>query len=414
MNKDTIKRIIIENQEFLNNVEVIERNYTLEPNANYVIVGPRRVGKTYFLYKHIKETVAFDCDKILYINFEDERLLELKADKLDLLLECYKELFDQKPILFFDEIQNVDGWEKFARRLADKAYRIYITGSNAKMLSKEIATVLGGRFLIKEIHPLSFSEYLTFHNVKLEKNYEYTSQLIEVKKHFVQYLKFGGFPELIKFQHPKEYLNSLYKKVFYGDILMRYSIDNDFVLRLLVKKIAESVTNETSFNRIKNIIKSTGVQVGTATLIDYFGYLNDSFLIYSNTNYLYKLSERTSRRKFYFADNGVLNLFLTDQPQKLLENLVFVQLRRIYGETAVYYVQKDVETDFYVAEHQLLIQVCWNISEYETRKREIGSLVKMANRFGISSGMIITNDEADSVKEKNIDIEIVPIWKWLA
>lgn len=412
MNKDIIKQIIVENQEFLIKIECRQREYNLEPRANYVITGPRRAGKTYFIFHHIKQHFENELTRVLYINFEDERLLELKAENLDILIKCFRELYNETPILFFDEIQNIIGWEKFVRRLADQKYRIYVTGSNAQMLSKEIATTLGGRFLIKEIHPLSFSEYLKFNNIDLQPNYAFSEQQYVVKQHFENYLKYGGFPDTLNFKHPKQYLNSLYQKVFYSDILSRYSVNNDYVMRLMVKKIAESVTNETSFNRIKNIIKSTGAKVGTATLIDYFGYMHESFLIYSISNYAHALSERESRRKFYFADTGILNLFLSEQPQQLLENLVFIQLWRLYSEE-VYYIQKDVETDFYIPEKQQLIQVCWNMSNYNTREREINSLLKIAKRYGYKKGKIITSDETETITEKGIEIEIVPAWKWL-
>jgi uncharacterized protein len=411
VNKEVLKHIIISNQQFLREIDVESREFTYEPNGNYVIVGPRRVGKTYALYNFIKKTYA--PENILYINFEDERLIELRVEHLDLIIQSYQELYPQKPILFFDEIQNVAGWEKFARRLADTGYRIYITGSNARLLSKEIATTLGGRFLIKELHPLDFKEYLQFNNFEFVPNFEYLQpSLIELRKQFNTWLNFGGLPETLHYTNKKEYLSNLYQKVFYGDILSRYSIKNDFALKLLVKKIAESVCNETSFNRFKNNIISTGTQVGTNTLIEYFGYLNDSFLVYNIGNFQSKFSERESKRKFYFSDTGILNLFLIDQPQKLLENAVFIILRKFFTED-IYYFQKDFEVDFYIPDRQLLIQVSLTVADYDTRKREITSMKKAMNYLNVQNGLIITLDETDTITEGIFNFEVKPLWKWV-
>ncbi|MFZ4725152.1 MAG: ATP-binding protein, partial [Paludibacter sp.] len=182
MNKDLIKQVIIENHEFINKVELIERELFVENEGNYVFVGSRRAGKTYCMFQIIKNIIksGTPIERILYINFEDERLLELKLEDLNLIIDCYREMFNSTPIIFLDEIQIIIGWEKFGRRLADTGYRIFVTGSNATMLSKEIATTLGGRFLIKEIFPFTFTEYLRANNVELENNWEFSSQRFEI------------------------------------------------------------------------------------------------------------------------------------------------------------------------------------------------------------------------------------------
>jgi len=412
ISKDIIKKIIIEHREFVQFLNTHPRNYSIEPNANYVIVGPRRAGKTFFLFHHIKNLLAMGKKDILYINFEDERLIELHYSDFDLLLQCYQELFINKPVVIFDEIQIIEGWEKFVRRLADNAYRVYVTGSNAKMLSKEIATTLGGRFLIKEIQPLSFTECLEFQNIIVDNTIEYSTKSSEIKNKFDRYLNFGGFPDTLNFENPKEYLSNLYQKVLYGDILTRNSIKNDYALRLLVKKIAECVTNETSFNRLKNSIISTGIQVGTATLIDYFNYMKDSYLINSISNFASKFTERESKKKFYFADTGILNLFLTDQPQQLLENLVFNYLHRQYKDQ-IYYLQKDFECDFYIPQNQLLIQVCLNLSDYETERREVESLKKGMAHLKLTKAIILTRDEKRTISANGLEIEVLPVWLWM-
>ena len=164
MDKNIIKQIILWQQELVCKVELQGRKIFFDDNANYVLVGIRRAGKSYMLYQHIQHLKAngHSKEEILFINFEDERITDIKKEELHLIIEAYRELFSHQPIIFLDEIQNVDGWEHFARRLADEKYRVFITGSNAHMLSREISSTLGGRYLTKEIYPFSFREYPKF------------------------------------------------------------------------------------------------------------------------------------------------------------------------------------------------------------------------------------------------------------
>jgi predicted AAA+ superfamily ATPase len=245
MDRGVIKKIIIENHEFINSVEVKHRPYLSDPLANYVFCGIRRAGKSFLLFQNIKEIIKHGgITNFVYLNFEDERFIEFTAKHFDLIIDCAFELYREQPILFFDEIQNIDGWEKFARRLADTGYRIFITGSNAKMLSKEISTTLGGRFMIQEVYPLSFKEFISFNSIELENNFEFSSQRFVIKEQFEKYFRFGGFPELSKYQDPKEYLSSIFMKVFYGDLISRNHIQSEHILRLLIKKLAESVLDQ--------------------------------------------------------------------------------------------------------------------------------------------------------------------------
>ena len=184
MEKRIIKIIISEKQQEIATTELVERPIFLEEVCNYVFVGLRRAGKSYLMFQHIQSMIKSGkatIEDILYINFEDERISSIQMEELNLLLESYRELYENKrPLIYLDEIQNIEGWEHFARRLADSKYRVYITGSNAKMLSRDIATTLGGRFIIKEVYPFSFSEYLTYKGVKLSKNWEYSDERITV------------------------------------------------------------------------------------------------------------------------------------------------------------------------------------------------------------------------------------------
>jgi len=414
METEVLKRIIIESQQQILNRKITYRKIKIDPNANYVFTGIRRAGKTYMMYQIIKNRLnENDITDILYINFEDERLIGFNYKHFDLLLQSYAELFEQRqPVCFFDEIQIIPGWEKFARRIADAGYRCFISGSNAEMFSSNIATTLGGRYIIKEIQPLSFKEFLVFNNFYPEKNYEYSSQQIKIKKFFEEYFRYGGFPEISFLSEKKEFLSTLFQKVFYNDISVRHNLKNNLLLKLLIKKIAESVNSEVSYNRLKNIIKSTGAKAGTATVAEYITFLREAFLVYGINNYTAKFAEKETKKKYYFADNGILNLFLIEQDTKLLENMVFIELKRRYGDD-IYFYKRNYETDFFVSEHKFLFQVSYSLNNYDTRKREINSLKQALKELSIKEALIITYDHEEVISENGYVIKSIPAWKWL-
>lgn len=410
--KDFFKKIIIERQEWLKKIKLIKRDITIENEANYAFTGLRRAGKSYYLYQIIQEKFSKEnYERLLLINFEDERLLELTHHDLQHILDAYFELFELEPIIFLDEIQNVPHWQKFVRRLADEGRRIYVTGSNAEMLSHEIATTLGGRFINKEILPLSFREYLSFKNIQVSSKSKYSSERYKIIKEYEEYLHFGGFPELLQMKDKREFLSSVYQKLFYGDLIARYKVSNVVTLKLMVKKLAESVNNETSINRIKNLIKSTGVSIGSNTLFDYLNYLASSFLIASITNFHSKFTEKETNKKYYFLDNGILGLFLTDQPTKLLENQIYIELRR-RGDIP-FFLKRKTEVDFYIAEKGMLIQVSYSINNPETAEREVKGLRAAMKEFGITNSWIITYDETKEIEVQEGIINVIPAWQWL-
>ncbi|GHT53248.1 ATP-binding protein [Bacteroidia bacterium] len=414
MDKDVIKLLITEYQREVANISFVERPSDLEEVLNYVFVGLRRAGKSYLMFQQIDHLLreGHSKEEILYFNFEDDRLHSLNISDLDLIKVCYEEIFDCKPIFFLDEIQIVDGWEKFARRLADWGYRVYITGSNAKMLSSEIATTLGGRYMIQNVYPYSFVEYLMALGIDMgSKNAIYRFRA-EIIKTFETYFRFGGLPELLRVDNKREWLSNLYQKVFFGDLISRYQIRNDFALRVLIRKLAESVKQPSSFTRLANVVSASGKKITTDTVIDYLGYLQESWLIFSLENFCSKLAEKESNKKYYFIDNGILNLFLFDPPTTLLENQVAVQLRRLYGKD-VYFYQQGTEVDFYVPEKQLAVQVCYSLHDIETREREINALLQMSKRIEIKRMMIISKDEEETISEQGMNIDVVPVWKWL-
>ncbi|MDP3433418.1 MAG: ATP-binding protein [Bacteroidota bacterium] len=414
MNKETAKLLITEYQQKAVEVSFQERSYKMEDNLNYVFVGLRRVGKSYLMFQQIRHLLdaGHSKEEILYFNFEDDRIASLDTEDLDRIKICYEEMFDCKPIFFLDEIQTVDRWEKFVRRLADQGYRVYVTGSNAKMLSSEIATTLGGRYIIQNVYPYSFPEYLTSLGIDLtDKNFVYRNRT-EIVKAFENYFHFGGLPEVTQITDKRAWLSSLYQRIFFGDLITRYQIRNDFALRVLIRKLAESVKQPTSFNRLANVVSSSGKKISTDTVIDYLGYLKESWLIFPVENICAKLAEKEANKKYYFIDNGILNLFLVDPSTSLLENQVAIQLRRWYGDD-VYFYHHGIEVDFYIPDVQLAVQVCYSLQDPETRKREINALLKMSKRIEVIRWIIITKDEEDTISEQGIRIEVIPAWKWL-
>ena len=414
VNKDLIKDIITDNQRFVYNVSFYERDYAFEDQLNYVLVGLRRAGKSYLLYQRMRQLLeaGHSIEEMCYFNFEDDRLCVMTLADLDSVKLAYEEMFDVQPIFFFDEIQVVEGWEKFARRLTDQKYTVYITGSNAKMLSSEIATTLGGRYVIKEVFPLSFAEYLSFVGVNMkEKNALYVHKK-EILKHFETYFRFGGLPEVINVQDKRSWLSGLFNKVFFGDLVARYGIRNDFGLRVLTKKLAESVKQPSSYNRLANVVSSTGKKTSTDTVIDYVNYMCESWLLLPLENIIGKLNERSTQRKYYFIDNGILNLFLPDPETSLLENMVAVNLIKKFGDR-VYFYHNGVEADFYLSEQGELIQASYSLQDTETRERETEALLKVSKRLNANKLTIITKDEETVLEIGGKTIQVIPLWKWL-
>ena len=412
VSKDIIKQCLISKQREVDEAVIVNRHVDFEENGNYVIVGVRHAGKSYLLYQRVRQLQAtgMGWDEILFVDFEDERLAEFQPEDFNSLLEAHLELYGKKPVIFLDEVQNIPHWDKFVRRLADAKYRVYVTGSNAKMLSKEVATTLGGRFFIYDAYPYSLKEYLAAQQVELKEHWEYdTIQRSEVKRHLNEYLYYGGLPEILSYKNKRAMLSSLYQKIYLGDICARNNIKNDRMMNILIKKMAESVKQPLSFNRLKNIIVSTGSAISVPTTIDYVGYAADSWLILPMENEVGKLTEKELQKKYYFIDNGLLNLFLMNAETSLLENMVAVELCRRYGKENVYFLNAEKEIDFVVPEDKLAIQVSYSIKDDATRNREVSSLVKYARKHIDWKCLLITYDE-ENVEE---GISVVPVWKWL-
>ena len=414
MTKDSIKYLISYYQDLVSGITFEMRQYELEPSANYVFVGLRRAGKSYLMYQHIHSLLAagHSIEEILYFNFEDDRIDIFNVSELDLIKTCYEEMYGHRPIFFLDEIQNIKGWEKFVRRLADTGYRVYITGSNAKMLSSEIATTLGGRYLIKNVYPFSFNEYLSFRKVDMaDKNaiYKYRSGIM---RSFEEYFYGGGLPETLLMKDKRSWISSLFNKIFFGDLVARHQIRNDFALKLMIRKLAESVKQPTSYNRIANIVSTAGKKISVDTVIDYIAYLRESWLILPFENLSARLSERESNKKYYFVDNGLLGLFLIDANTSLLENIVAISLRKQY-EDNVFFYNKNIEVDFVVPDDGLAIQVAYSLADPTTEKRETDALMKFNAIMPMRQLIIITKDEEMVIEKDGTVINVLPVWKWL-
>lgn len=414
---NTIREVLTGNQEEINSIQVSPRDYTFDPKASYVLVGARRSGKSYILYHNIQQLLAngVDWDEMLYINFEDERLVGMETSDFNSIIEVHYSMSDKKPILFLDEIQIVPHWEKFVRRLADEKYRLFVTGSNAKMLSSEIATTLGGRLIVKDIFPYSFAEYITANGLlKNQLDLFSTRQRAKVIQLFNGYYRMGGFPESVAYEAKRDYLTSVYQKIYLGDIAARNNIENRLVLRLMFKKIAESICQPMSFNRLTNILKASGCKISVNTVINYIDYSVDAFLLFPIKNIADNLVGRETNPKYYFVDNGILNLLTYNNDTLLLENLVAVTLLRRYGiDQNVFFYNHNIEIDFFVPEEGLAIQVSYDISKLtETFDRETKAFVNLSKFLDVRKYLIITYSNEDHIVIEGIKIDIVPYWKW--
>ena len=418
--RNTLKQVLLDNQKDVEQYDIFPRHYDLDSFPLMIFVGVRRSGKSFLLFQKMRQLLAEGkgWDEMLYLDFEDTRLEGFSADDFNLILECHQEMYGKRPMLFLDEIQNVDGWQKFARNLADKKYSVFITGSNAKMLSKEIMAALGGRYLPVEVYPFSFKEYLSYTGVAYD---ELALTATETKARFMkaygEYFSWGGLPESINLPVKRSYLSSVFQKIYLGDIVQRNGISNPRLLQLMIKKMAESVMQPVSYNRISKILSSVSGKISVPTVSNYISYSEDAWLLLRLRNIASSFSDKESICKYYFIDNGLLTLQLINAETILLENMVALSLFRKYGHDEdnerVFFYNVNVEVDFYVPEDELAIQVSYSIADPETEKREKEPLEKLPNVHPCRRRIIITYDEEGTLTDKHGAIEVIPCWKWL-
>ena len=413
MNKELLKKIIYDQHQVIKHCVIVDRDITLEKKANYVLVGLRRAGKTTLLYKRVQDLIreGVEWNQIIYINFEDERLVGFTREDFDDILLVAEELSDKEHYFYFDEIQNIEGWEKFAIRIANQGYKADITGSNATMLSKEVEARLGGRYISKEVLPYSFKEYLRACGVN---PHSYANKdIAKVNNLLEQYYVFGGFPETLNFINKREYLSSLYQKVLYGDIIAHYKVRNENGMKLLVKKLSESVMQDISYSKLQNVIAGIGYKISKEIIMDYCDYCQESFLVFKMENFYASFVNKSSYPKFYFRDNGVLSLFVDEKKASLLENMVAINLYRNNEE--VYYLKGNkTDVDFYVPDKNLLVQAAYSLKEYDSYDREVNSLIEYAKSSKEPSRlMIVTHDEKEEIEKDGYRIEVVPLKDFL-
>ena len=418
MNHEALKTIIFDQHEVIRNADIVPRRYEFNPQANYVLTGLRRSGKSTLLYKIARDLVTEGTvwSRIIYLNFEDERLAEFGVEDFNDILAVQSELSSERGYFFFDEIQNIDGWEKFVRRLADAGERVWITGSNAKMLASQIATTLGGRFLVKHVTPYRFDEYLDASGVPHGPEVLYSTKGAgSVAGAFDTFYRNGGFPESLRYLSAREYVESVYQKVLLGDLAARNGVRNPDVLRVLMKKVAETVCNETSATSLHGMLRAIGYDISKSTLLDYLSMAREAYLLFDIKNTVVKFVEREGNPKRYFSDNGLLNLFLVDGEPALLENEVAVAMRDVFGEELHYLKspKNGIDIDFYVQGQGLAVQVAFALSE-SARSRELSSLVKLAKVDDTAQRfVVVTKEDEDEVIENDVRIEVLPAWKFL-
>lgn len=418
MNHEALKTVIFDQHEVIRNANIVPRRYEFDPQANYVITGLRRSGKSTLLYKIARDLVAEGAawNRIIYVNFEDERLVEFSVEDFNDILAVQSELSSEPGYFFFDEIQNIDGWEKFVRRLADAGERVWVTGSNAKMLGSQIATTLGGRFLVKHVTPYRFDEYLDASGVPHGQEALYaTKGRGAIAGAFDAFYRNGGFPESLRYLSAREYVESVYQKVLLGDLAARNGVRNPDVLRVLMKKVAETVCSETSATSLHGMLRAIGYDIGKSTLLDYLSMAREAYLLFDIKNTVAKFVEREGNPKRYFSDNGLLNLFLVGKDPALLENEVAVAMLDAFGDGLHYLksTRNSIDIDFYIPEQGLAVQVAYELSQ-SARPRELASLVKLAKIDDAAQRfMIVTKDDEGEITEGDVRIEVLPAWKFL-
>ena len=386
------------------------------------LIGPRRCGKTYKMFLIIEKLLkkGIEVNQLLYINFESIELVGVKledmGDFLSVYYSIYPKNFQRELWIFLDEIQSLSGWEIFVRSLIDKGFHVYLSGSSSKLLSKEIATQMRGRNLTYEIFPLNFREYLSFHSVQLESYYSTKKEAL-IKNYIEKYLNWGGYPEISLYEQAKEkILNEILNVTIQKDVIERFHIRNEKILSLLVKALVNS--KQFSVRKFYNFIKSSGLSVSKNTLYSYLKHLTDTMTIYLLHKYSnsYKEEER-SRPKIYFIDNGILQISGIEDKGRLLENCVFVELlRRFKIEQIRYFLVGGKEVDFVILQGkkiQQLIQVSYNIDNFQTKEREFKALSQASKVLENDNLLLITWDNEGEEVFEGKKIFIVPLWKWL-
>jgi len=415
MNKERLKEIMLDQNEAFNNKHhLIEREIDITQYIRteqvVIISGIRRCGKSSLLYL-LKERMRLEEGDYCYFNFDDERI-QNDITVLDTLYHLHIELYGKEPVLFFDEIQNINQWEKFINRIYEKGIKIFITGSNARLLSSEISTSLTGRNKIIELFPFSFSEYLRFKGNQVQLNRLTSKQKAIVKKEFNQYFGHGGFPLVVK-ENDLELINSYFQDILYRDIISRYRISQIHEIKEIALYFATNIGRVFSYSTLQTI---SGIK-SLSSIKDYLDYYEQSYLFFYLKKFDFSIKKQIMNpKKVYSIDPAIshrLGFNFSENRGRILENIVYLELRR-RGKEVFYYTGKN-ECDFLIKEGLKIveaIQVCY-ILEPTNTEREIKGLEEAMQVYDIKKGTIITFsiDQTSLLSKK--PIEVVEVWNWL-
>ena len=431
INPEIIKELILRQRKiFLDTSDAISREIIVEKKFQksvslreaVIITGVRRSGKSYLMRLIWKKIVAerkMPEKNFLYFNFEDEKLLKFSASDFETLLESYFEVIEpeksKKIYLFFDEIQNIPGWEKFINRLReDRGYKIFITGSNAALLSKEIGTALTGRNFPVSLFPLSFREFCGFKLKRefMKEDFYGAEEKARLKKILKSYLKNGGFPEVV-IQNFRPLLQEYLKNIIYRDIILRHKIKNEASLREISAFVISNVGVNLSLEKISRMTKVKNLM----TVKNYLSHLEDTFLFYAVPKFSYSVKDQIyNPDKIFVVDTGMYNevAFISSANSgRVLENAVFLELKRRGRD--VYYFKEKNECDFIIREKNrpdMAIQVTKRL-DAQNDNREINGILEAMEKLKLKKGIIITEDQEEERIIKGKKIKIVPVYKWL-
>jgi len=434
MDKEIIKQVIVESQES-KLPEIVSRDIEIPLSSQKIITitGPRRAGKTYLVFYLISNLIeqGIPRERIIYINYDDPRLLPFSAKDIELILEAYQELHpeyrEETNYIFLDEIQNVKDWEIGIRRLYDtRRFRIFLTGSSSKLLGKEIATQLRGRALSYELLPFSFKEVIWAKGIKDYKSFFYSQERFRLKKYSEEYLEMGGFPEVvledaldIKIRTLREYVET----IFFRDLVEHYNIKNQLLLRELIRYLSTNTASIFSLNSFYKWIKEI-YHITPRTLLNYISHLEDTGLFFFTRRFSFSLKEQAKTlRKCHIVDNGIRFAYgfrFSEDKGKNLENSVFLELTHRKAKNPfmeIFYWQdyRGKEVDFVVAENKkvtFLIQACFKIEDIKTKEREISSLIKASDELRCTNLLIITLDYEKEEVVNDKRLTFMPFWKW--
>lgn len=415
MNKERIKEIMLDQKEAFNKQkQLISRDILLDSfiasEQVIIISGVRRCGKSSLLYL-IKEQMNLKDQDYCYFNFDDERIIP-DILVMDAIYTLHLELYAKEPILFLDEVQNIPYWEKFVNRMYEKKTKIFVTGSNAGLLSSEIATSLTGRNKVIELFPFSFVEYLRFIDHKYNINQLSSTQKALLMHDFTQYIQIGGFPLVIK-ENDLELIDTYFRDILYRDIIARYRLSQINEIKQMGFYLASNIGKRFSYATLQQI---SGVK-SLSSVKDYLTYYEQSYLFFFLMKFDYSVRKQIMNpRKSYTIDPAFaarLGFHFSDNKGRVLENIVFIELLRKGKE--IYYHEGKNECDFIVKQGlnaTEAIQVCWALDN-NNLQRELDGLAEAMSLFQIPQGTILVHTHESGSIPSHLNINIKPVWKWL-